>query len=61
MGKGDWTRPHDRKKMAEGFDRVFGEKPLNVVSDEEREALLREQADLARRLEGGEDEDSPQG
>ena len=29
-GKGDRTRPFDREKFSEGWDRVFGGKPMTV-------------------------------
>ena len=50
MGKGDSRRPTliPKEQADANWDAVFGKK-LNVMSDEEREAALKEQARLAER------------
>ena len=37
MSKGDHVRPMDKKKYDLNYDRVFGEKPLNVWKPEDQE------------------------
>lgn len=48
MGKGDKRRlPQVPVEVYESnFEAIFGEKKLNVMSDEEREALKREKEEL---------------
>lgn len=47
MSKGDWTRPCaiPKEEYEENFMSIFGEKKLNVMSDEDREALRKEMDD----------------
>ncbi len=42
MGKGDWRRPCQvpKEEADANFERVFGKKKLNVMSDEDREAMV---------------------
>lgn len=51
MGKGDGRRPTliPKEQADANWDAVFGPKKLNVMSDEEREAALKEQARIAER------------
>ena len=39
MSKGDWFRPVDKPRYDGEFERIFGRKELNLMSDEDRDAL----------------------
>lgn len=56
-GKGDWQRPRPnnvtKAQYDAEFERVFGEKKLNVMSDEERAELELENQRLTEEPEGG--------
>ena len=54
MSKGSRRRRSSvsEEELAANWESVFGPKRLNVVSDEEREEMLREKEALRRELEG---------
>lgn len=54
MSKGSKRRPSQVSEdvVAENWKAIFGDKPLNIMSDEERVAMVREKNDLAKVLEG---------
>lgn len=40
MSKGDWARPMDKAKFDEGYEAVFGKRPLNTWNPEEDDLPL---------------------
>lgn len=57
MGKGDWRRPCQvpKEEADANFERIFGKKKLNVMSDEDREQIDKEDTFLDRDREIGGD------
>lgn len=49
MSKGDWRRPQQApdEEVAATWERVFGKKKLNIMTEEERAELEREKDRLA--------------
>lgn len=52
MSKGDWRRPVNKKVFDQNYEEVFGQKKLNVMSDEEREQMEAEKRRLTEEVEG---------
>jgi hypothetical protein len=43
MSKGDETRPHDKERFDENFERIFGPRPLKTWNPEEESDDVRVQ------------------
>lgn len=55
MSKGDWRRPQQvpDEQVAATWEAVFGEKKLNIMSEEERREFERERASIEDNDGGG--------